>query len=73
MSCPHRPAPWTPGKYEPDGRHGPERTRDVTGAVVLRSWTHCLDCGMRLEMAVIDVDDDVNARNTRKKASRGIR
>lgn len=54
MTCVHaNTEPWRRGKWEPTGKHGPERTRDVTKAIVFRSWTMCLDCGTRLEQAML--------------------
>ena len=47
-----RTEPWRRGKYEPDGRHGPEQTT-MAGNALFRSWTTCLDCGVRLERAML--------------------
>lgn len=54
MRCEHANLDtWRDGKYESEGRHGPPRTRSAAGETVHRSWTHCVDCGMRMERVVI--------------------
>lgn len=54
MTCAHaNTEPWRRGKWEPDGKHGPESVRIVTGETMFRSWTYCRLCGTRLERAVL--------------------
>jgi hypothetical protein len=50
VSCEHaRTTAWRPGAYYPERSHGPEVLRSVAGETVYRSWSTCLDCGIRLE------------------------
>jgi len=49
--CPHkRTEPWRKGPVE----GGPERTITIAKETLRRSWTVCLDCGVRLERALVD-------------------
>ena len=53
MNCPHaRVERWRRQRYDPPA-HGPETTRTVAGETLYRSWTNCLDCGVRLERALL--------------------
>lgn len=54
VTCTHAHTdPWRAGKYETDGNHGPAVTRTIDGATLYRSWTLCLDCGMRIERGTL--------------------
>ena len=54
VSCQHKLEPWRKGKYEANGQHGPERSKDYEGTVMLRSFTFCRNCGGRFERVELE-------------------
>lgn len=51
--CDHEGVVWRKGKYESNGKHGPEFTITVVKERLRREWALCSKCGLRLERATV--------------------